>query len=121
MQAAPAVLKKATPAPRRNTRRVPKTAKNSVRASWKQEVLDTTLAVASHQRHCIVGPGSATLKQVHQEFEGVRVTVPPPLDIVTDTVRVRGHPQQVAGTVVRLKALMHEREVIEAQLAVTPR
>ena len=51
----------------------------------------------------------------------MRVTVPPPLDIVTDTVRVRGHPQQVAGTVVRLKALMHEREVIEAQLAVTPR
>ena len=64
----------------------PKTAPNSVGASWKQEVLDITLAVAPHQRRCIVGPRGATLKQVHHEFPGVRVTVPPPLDAVTDTV-----------------------------------
>ena len=35
-------------------------------------------------------------------------------DPVTDTVRVRGQPKQVASTVVRLKALLHEWEVIEA-------
>ena len=122
VQAAHAAPKKATPvAPRRNTRRAPKAANNSVGASWKQEVLDTTLAVAPHQRRCIVGPRGATLKQVYHEFPGVRVTVPPPLDAVTDTVRMRGLPQQVAGTVARLKALLHEGEVIEAQLAVTPR
>ena len=107
VQAAPAAPKKATSAPRRNTRRAPKTAPNSVRASWKKEVLDTTLAVAPHQRRCIVGPRSATLKQVLHEFPGVRVMVPPPLDAVTDTLRVRGPPQQVAGTVARLKALLH--------------
>ena len=104
VQAATAAPKKATPAPRRNIRRAPKAANNSVGASWKQEVLDTTLAVAPHQRRCIVGLRGATLKQVLHEFPGVRVTVPPPLDAVTDTVRVRGPPQQVAGTVVRLKA-----------------
>ena len=68
LQAAPAVPKKATPDPRRNTRRAPKAAKNSVGASWKQEVLDTTLAVAPHQRRCIVGPRGTTLKQLHQKF-----------------------------------------------------
>ena len=121
MQAAPAAPKKATPAPRRNTRRVPKTAPNSVGASWKQEMQDIMLAVAPHQRRCIVGPRGATLKQVHHEFAGVCVTVPPPLDTVTDTVRVRAPPQQVAGTMARLKALLHEGKVIEAKLAVTPR
>ena len=48
VQAAPAAPKKATPALRRNIWRVSKTPKNSVRVSWKQEVLDTTLAVAPH-------------------------------------------------------------------------
>ena len=95
VQATHAAYKKATPAPRRNTRRAPKAANNSIRVSWKQEELDTTLAVAPHQRRCIVGPRGATLKQVYHEFPGVRVTMPPPLDAVTDTVRVRGPSKQV--------------------------
>ena len=107
--------------PRKNTWRAKSVAQPSVRDSWKEEVLDTTLPVAPHMRRCIVGPRGATLKQVHQEFVGVRVTVPPPLDAVTATVRVRGPPGQVGGTLVRLKALLHEGELIEAQLAVPPR
>ena len=105
----------------KNTRRAKKAAQPSVRDSWKEEVLDTTLPVAPHMRRCIVGPRGATLQQVHQEFVGVRVTVPPPLDAVTATVRVRGSPRQVGGALLRLKALLHEGELIEAQLAVTPR
>ena len=102
--------------PRYNTGRAKKDLHDSFRNS-----LDTTLRVAPHMRRCIVGPRGATLKQVQQEFVGVRVTVPPPLDAVTDTVRVRGPARQVAGTMARLKALLHKGEVIKAELAVTPR
>ena len=109
VQAVHAASKKVTPASRRNTRRAPKAANNSVRASWKQEVLDTILAVAPHQRQCIVGPRGATLKQVCHEFPGVHVMVPPLLDAVTNTVRMsdlppsrlphRGAPQGLAARV----------------------
>ena len=120
VQVKPAAPNKATPAPRRNTRRAQKAPQNSVRDSWKQQVVDIVVPVAPHMRRCIVGPRGAILKQVQQEFVGVRVTVPPPLDAVTDTVRVRGPPRQVAETVTRLKALLHEGELIEERLAVTP-
>ena len=84
-------------------------------------MLDTTLAVAPHQRHCIMGPRGVIQRQVHQEFMGVHVMIPPPLDAMMDTVRVCGSPWQVAGTVACLKTLLHEGEVIEVQLAVIPR
>ena len=105
LQAAPAAPKKATSAPRRNTRRTVLESRGRIRCWTPRWPWRLTSGAAS----------------VQQEFAEVRVTVPPPLDAVTDTVRVRGAPQHVAGTVARLKALLHEGEMIAAQLAVTPR
>ncbi|KAK8373575.1 hypothetical protein O3P69_012612, partial [Scylla paramamosain] len=75
-------------------------ALDSVRRSWQEEEKEATLAVAPHMRRYIVGPRGATLREVCQEFAGVRVSVPPPSDTRTATIRPR---------------------VIEAQVAVTPR
>ena len=95
-------------------------APNSVRCSWKEEVAEATVAVAPNMRRCIVGPGGATLREVHHRFAGVRVTVPPPKDTVTATVRVRGPQQQVAAAVTHLEGLLHEAEVVEARVSVVP-
>ncbi|XP_045114004.1 neurofilament medium polypeptide-like [Portunus trituberculatus] len=120
-QQAPRVPKAGT-APRRKrqegsgTQRAP----NSVRCSWEEKAAEAAVPVAPPMRRCIVGPRGATLRQVHQQFAGVRVTVPPPKDTVTATVRVRGPPRQVAAAVAHLKGLLHEAEVIEARVAVAP-
>ncbi|KAG0716317.1 hypothetical protein GWK47_009985 [Chionoecetes opilio] len=113
-----AAPQKATQPPAmKNVRRAKKRGEESVRDSWKVEV---DVAAAPHMRRCIVGPGGATLKKVQQEFPGVQVKVPPPRDAVTATVTVRGPPRQVTAAVERLKALLHEAEVVEAQVAVAP-
>ncbi|MPC38168.1 Vigilin [Portunus trituberculatus] len=95
-------------------------ALNSVRCSWQEEAAEVAVPVAPPMRRCIVGPRGATLQEVHQQFAGVRVTVPPPKDTVTTTVKVRGPPRQVAAAVAHLKGLLHEAEVIEARVAVAP-
>ena len=87
---------------------------------WKEEVAEATVAVLPSMRRCIVGHRGATLQEVHQRFAGVRVTVPPPKDTVTATVKVRGPKQQVAAAVAHLKGLLHQAEVIEARVAVAP-
>uniref|UniRef100_A0A0P4W5C3 K Homology domain-containing protein n=1 Tax=Scylla olivacea TaxID=85551 RepID=A0A0P4W5C3_SCYOL len=109
-------------APRRKKKDGPATqrALDSVRCSWQEEVAEATVPVAPCMRRCIVGPRGTTLREVHQQFAGVRVTVPPPKDAVTATVKVRGPPRQVAAAVAHLKGLLHEAEVIETRVAVAP-
>ncbi|XP_063854538.1 vigilin-like [Scylla paramamosain] len=72
-------------------------------------------------RRYIVGPRGATLREVCQEFAGVRVSVPPPSDTRTATIRLCGPARQVPAALARLEALLRQAEVIEAQVAVTPR
>ncbi len=96
-------------------------ALDSVRRSWQEEEKEATLAVAPHMRRYIVGPRGATLREVCQEFAGVRVSVPPPSDTRTATIRLCGPARQVPAALARLEALLRQAEVIEAQVAVTPR
>ncbi|MPC67199.1 Vigilin [Portunus trituberculatus] len=119
-QAPRAPQARAVPRSRRKDWSATQRPSNSVRCSWQEEVAEAAVLVVPFMRRYIVGPRGATLQKIHQLFAGVRVTVPLPKDAVTTTVRVRGPPRQVTAAVAHLKALLHEAEVVEAQVAVTP-
>ena len=80
--ARPQLKAAAPPAPKKSARRP-----HAGRVGLEVEAL---LDVAPHMRRVIVGPRGATLRQVQQEFPGVRVFVPPPLNTLASTKRLGG-------------------------------
>ncbi len=66
-------------------------------ARHRAAVRELQVEVASHMRRHVVGPGGEALRRLAQEFPAVRVMVPPPTDIRTGTVTIRGPPAEAAA------------------------
>lgn len=74
-------------------------------AAQKQaQVTEELLQVAPGMRRLVVGHGGAMLRRLSQEHPGVTVTVPPPNDITTGTISIRGPPAGVAAAMRDIKA-----------------
>ena len=57
-----------------------------------------------------MGPGGEALWALQQQFEGVRVSVPPPEDVETRYVTLEGPREQVAAAAVLITRRLEEQE-----------
>ena len=69
------------------------------------------VSVSLKMRRHVIGAGGEVLRALHQEYEAVQITVPPPFDKETEHVTLAGPKKQVVAAAAKITKRLEEAEV----------
>ncbi|XP_050701519.1 titin-like isoform X34 [Eriocheir sinensis] len=85
----------------------------------QQAVATAVLDVAPNRRRLVVGPGGEELLKLQQQHPGVRVSVPPAIDMESRSVTITGPPAEVRAVQAKIKnrlaAIERQRQLLRAR------
>ena len=102
--------------PRRGNKR-PQDERDRVRLSWQENTVKVAVPVPPNRRRHVIGTQGDTIRQLQQQYPAVRVSVPPPQDLASREVIIKGPKTQADAVALhitrRLQAV--EEKLREAQ------
>lgn len=83
----------------------------AARKARKKDRTKVTVPVAPNIRRHVVGSGGETLRNLQKEFEGVRITVPPPEDKETRHITLEGPKESVTAAATVIACRVEEEKL----------